>query len=53
MSHHWIHHAVHAAAHDKEHPKLSGVILIIIGLFLTPWMIGIPILIYGFYKLCR
>jgi hypothetical protein len=45
----WFHVAAHAA-HDKKNPKLSGVVLIIIGLFLAPWLIGIPILIYGIYK---
>ena len=48
----WL-HATHAAVHEKEHPKLAGVALIIIGLFLTPFMlIGLPIVGYGIYKLC-
>lgn len=47
----WVHHAVHAAAHEKKNPKLAGVILIVIGVFFTPFLIGIPIMIYGFYKL--
>jgi hypothetical protein len=46
----WL-HATHAAAHEKQHPKLAGVMLIIIGLFLTPWLIGLPIMGYGIYKL--
>jgi hypothetical protein len=49
----WLPHALHAAAHEKKHPKLAGVMLIIIGLFLTPWLIGLPIMGYGFYKLCE
>jgi hypothetical protein len=27
------------------------VVLIVVGLCLAPWIIGIPIMIYGFYKL--
>lgn len=49
----WVQGAVRAAVNDKEHPKLSAVMLIIIGLFFTPWLIGIPILIFGCWKLCR
>jgi hypothetical protein len=45
-------HLIHAAANEKQHPKFAGVVLIVIGLFLTPWLIGIPILGYGVYKLC-
>jgi hypothetical protein len=29
------------------------MMLIVIGLFLTPWLIGLPILGYGIYKLCE
>jgi hypothetical protein len=47
---HWLQHAVHAS-HEKDHPKLAGMMLCFIGLFLAPWLIGIPILIYGIYKL--
>jgi hypothetical protein len=47
----WL-HATHAAMHEKKHPKLAGVGLIIIGLFLTPVpFIGLPIVGYGIYKL--
>jgi hypothetical protein len=49
----WIRHAVHAAGHEKENPKMAAVALIIIGLFFAPWIFGIPILIYGIYKLCN
>jgi len=52
MLNHWI-HAAHKAAHEKKHPKLAGLLMIVIGLFLTPWLIGIPILIYGFCKLAE
>jgi len=44
-------HFVHGAWHEKKHPRLGGVVLIVIGLFLTPWLIGIPILGMGIYKL--
>ena len=47
----WVRHAIHAAVNEKKNPKLAGVILIIIGLCFTPWLIGIPIVIYGFCKL--
>jgi hypothetical protein len=50
---HGLHHVLHAAAHDKKNPKLAGVVLIFIGLFLTPWLIGIPIVIYGICKLAK
>ena len=52
MSSHWL-HAAHAAAHEKEHPKIAGVMLIVIGFFLAPMLVGIPIMIYGFYKLAN
>lgn len=47
---HWL-HAAHVAAHEKKHPKLAGLGLIFIGFFLAPMLIGIPIMIYGIYKL--
>jgi len=50
MDHH-LPHIVHQAMEETKNPKFAGVILIIIGLFLTPWLIGIPILILGIYKL--
>jgi hypothetical protein len=46
----FVRHAARAAVNDKTNPKLSGVILIIIGLCFTPWLIGIPIVIYGVRK---
>ena len=53
MSHwwHYLHHA-HKADEGGNH-KLAGVILIVVGFFLAPALIGIPIMIYGFYKLCK
>jgi hypothetical protein len=47
----FIRHATRAAVNDKTNPKLSGVILIVIGMCFTPWLVGIPIVLYGFYKL--
>jgi hypothetical protein len=53
MSHDPLTHLVHHAVKEKEHPVFLGVMLIIVGLFLTPWLIGIPIVIFGIYKLCQ
>lgn len=52
MSHNWWHHLLHGA-HRGEHssPKTAAVIYIVVGVFLAPMLIGIPILIYGIYKL--
>jgi hypothetical protein len=47
----WVHHTIHAAVKEKKNPKLAGVTLIVIGMCFTPWLVGIPIVIYGFYKL--
>jgi hypothetical protein len=43
---------IHAAAHDKN-SKLAAVVLIVMGLFFTPFMIGIPVLILGVYRLFK
>ncbi len=48
---HHLPHVIHGAMEEKKHPKLAGITLIVIGLFLTPWIIGLPILGYGIYKL--
>jgi hypothetical protein len=53
MPAHWWYHAVQQAAHEKEHTKVAGVILIIFGFFTAPLLIGIPIMLLGFYKLLR
>ena len=53
MSHHWWVHAVHAAGHEKKDSKLAALILIVIGFFFAPMLIGIPIMIWGFYKLLK
>jgi hypothetical protein len=55
MSHnHWI-HALHTA-HNAEHRgegKAAAWAYIVIGFFMAPLLIGIPIMIYGFYKLAK
>lgn len=48
----WQHHLIHAAAHDKD-SKLAAVVLIVMGLFFTPFLIGIPILLIGLYRLFK
>ena len=48
----WQYHVVHAAASDKN-SKVGAVAMIVVGLFFTPFMIGIPILIMGIYRLCK
>jgi len=53
MSWHHLTHIVHGAMHEKQNPKLAGVVLVVIGLFLTPILIGIPILLLGIYKLSQ
>jgi hypothetical protein len=50
---HWVNHLVHAAAHEKKAPKLGGLVLIVVGLFLTPVLIGIPLVIAGAVKMSR
>jgi len=51
MSHHWLHGAHHAAHAASKGSKLGAVILIVIGFFLAPMLIGIPMMIYGFIQL--
>lgn len=43
--------AAHAAAHDDS--KAAGVVLIVAGFFLAPFLIGIPLMLWGAYKLCK
>jgi hypothetical protein len=50
MAHNWQMQVVHAAGHEKE-SKLAAVVLIVMGLFFTPFMIGIPLLLIGIYRL--
>jgi hypothetical protein len=52
MSHQWWMHSVHAAAHAKgKDSKAGAIVLIIIGFFFAPILIGIPIMIAGIVKL--
>jgi hypothetical protein len=39
--------------HDQSTSKLPAVCLILLGLVLTPVLLGIPILVFGFYKLFK
>jgi hypothetical protein len=48
MSNHWVHAAHHASKHGG---KAGAVVLIIIGFFLAPMLIGIPLIIWGVVKL--
>jgi hypothetical protein len=47
---HWFHLA-HAATHDKS--KGGAFVLIIVGFFMAPMLIGIPLLIMGVYRLFK
>jgi len=53
MSYPWWMPAVRHAAKEQKESKLAGVILIVIGFFLAPVLIGVPIMLVGFYKLCK
>jgi len=44
---------IQAAAHEEKHPKVAGLILMVIGFFFVPMLIGIPMMLYGFYKLLK
>jgi hypothetical protein len=39
--------------HDQSTSKLPAVALILLGLLLSPVLLGIPLLIVGFYKLFK
>jgi hypothetical protein len=49
MSNHWAHAAGHAL--QDKNDKHSGWALLIIGFFLAPMLIGIPLMIIGLFKL--
>lgn len=56
MSHqNHLSHYVHLAhrADEEGHGKWAGVMFLIIGFFLAPMLIGIPLMCYGIYKLCK
>jgi len=45
-------HSAHQA-NGSGNNKLAGVVYIIVGFFLTPWLVGFPLMLYGFYKLFK
>lgn len=51
---HWLHgiHAAHQASRRGNH-KVAGVICLLVGFFTAPMLIGIPLMVYGFYKLAK
>jgi hypothetical protein len=54
MSHHWWQHMLHTARHgEHKSPKSAAVVYIVIGFFFAPMLIGIPILLYGVFLLCK
>lgn len=42
-----------AAKHGNKGDKGGAWVLIIIGIFLAPMLVGIPMMLYGFYLLGR
>jgi len=52
--HHWL-HGLHAAQHESHrgNHKAAGLAYIVVGFFMAPLLIGIPIMCYGFYKLLK
>jgi hypothetical protein len=52
---HLARHLLHGAHQEAEcgHNKLAGVVYIVVGFFLTPALIGFPLMVYGFYKLFK
>ena len=53
MWNHHLTHLIHGAMEEKESPKLGGLVLVIVGVILTPFIVGIPILLMGIYKLSK
>ena len=53
--HNLTHVLVHSARHAEKHGnyKVAGVALLIIGFFLTPMLVGIPMMVYGFCLLFK
>jgi hypothetical protein len=43
--------AHHADANGSH--KLAGVVYIVVGFFLAPALIGVPLIVYGVYKLFK
>ncbi|OWK38943.1 hypothetical protein [Fimbriiglobus ruber] len=52
---HELAHVVHGAHAESERGNhtLAGIAYIGAGFFLAPILIGIPLMIYGFYKLMK
>ncbi len=52
---HIVRHMLHGArqAEEQGSHKLAGVVYIVVGFFLTPALIGFPMMLYGFYKLFK
>ncbi len=50
---HLLHHLIHSARHEESrgNHKLAATAYIVGGFFLAPFLIGIPMMLYGFYKL--
>ena len=49
----WARTAGMAAKQGRKGNKSGAWVLIIIGFFLAPMLIGVPIMMYGFYLLGR
>lgn len=49
----WAYMVKSAAKHGNKGDKGGAWVLIIIGLFLAPMLVGIPMMLYGFYLLGR
>ena len=49
--HWWTLLGQHAMREANAGSKFGAIVLIIIGLFLAPMLIGIPIMVWGFIKL--
>ena len=50
MDHLARHAATHALKTKGEDRKAGGIVLIVLGIFLTPVLIGIPLILIGLYK---
>jgi hypothetical protein len=49
----WMRETIHAHHHQKENPKMAGLMLIVIGFFLAPFLVGIPMIFYGGYLVAK
>ena len=48
---HLLHHA-HKEGEKGNH-KVEGAVYVGTGFFLAPMLVGIPMMLYGVYKLCK